>query len=117
MPEFRKVDFEAHMHVCVEFRADSFKESFPPPDDWKKYWDEDGYRSWVVEHAKNFLMVFSIFGRKKKLLVSLSLLMQKKMAISIYTIFIPDIAEGATAKSRMSTLFAPCRVMVVKLQC
>ena len=54
MLEFRKIDFENDMSVCIDFRADSFRASFPEPDNWKDHWNENEYRSWIVEHAKQY---------------------------------------------------------------
>lgn len=52
MIEFRRIDFEKHKELCVEFRADSFRASFP--DNWRDYWNESKYRAWIEGHAKRF---------------------------------------------------------------
>ena len=51
---FRKIDLERDISVCIEFREDSFKESFPLSDDWKDQWDEGEYRTWLLERAKQY---------------------------------------------------------------
>lgn len=54
MLEFRDIDFDKHLDVCVDFRRDSYRASFPGSDRWKELWNEPEYRRWIVAHAKKF---------------------------------------------------------------
>lgn len=51
---FQLVDFSQHMDVCVQFREDSFRASYPDGNEWQQHWDEADYRKWIVEHAERF---------------------------------------------------------------
>jgi len=51
---FQPIDFVRHMEICVQFREDSFRASYPDGDEWRQHWDEDDYRKWIPEHAKQF---------------------------------------------------------------
>lgn len=51
---FQLIDFSQHMDICVQFREDSFRASYPDGDEWRQYWDEADYRKWIVEHAECF---------------------------------------------------------------
>lgn len=53
-PDFQPIDFARHMEICVQFREDSFRVSYPDGDDWRQYWDEADYRKWILEHAQRF---------------------------------------------------------------
>lgn len=52
--EFQHINFKESLDLCVQFRRDSFESSFPGSDEWKKYWDEEAYRRWIVEYAAKF---------------------------------------------------------------
>lgn len=54
MIEFRNIDFDNDMELCLDFRRDSYQASFPNSDKWKALWNESQYRSWIMEHAKRF---------------------------------------------------------------
>lgn len=54
MIEFRKIDLERDIGLCIEFREDAFRESFPDSDDWKAHWNEVEYRSWLPGRAKQY---------------------------------------------------------------
>lgn len=49
------IDFVRHMDICVRFREDSFRVSYPDGDEWRQHWDETDYRHWIVEHAAKFV--------------------------------------------------------------
>lgn len=51
---FQPVDFARHMGICVQFREDSFRASYPDGEEWRQHWDERDYRQWIVEHAAKF---------------------------------------------------------------
>ncbi len=53
MIQFSKIDFEKNMETCVEFRKDAFKSSFLDSQ-WKTYWNEEQYRTWIISHAERF---------------------------------------------------------------
>lgn len=52
--QFKPIDFASHMHICVTFREDSFRASYPEGDEWRQHWDETEYRQWIVAHAEKF---------------------------------------------------------------
>jgi GNAT superfamily N-acetyltransferase len=51
---FQRINFARDMDVCVKFREDSFRASYPGSNEWKLHWDEADYRSWILEHARRF---------------------------------------------------------------
>lgn len=51
---FQHIDFSQHIDICVQFREDSFRASYPDGDEWRQHWDEADYRKWIVEHAQRF---------------------------------------------------------------
>ena len=54
MIEFRKINIDDHIDICIEFRKDSYVSSFPGSDDWKIHWDKEEYASWLKAHASKF---------------------------------------------------------------
>ena len=64
---FKPIDFARHMRICVQFREDSFRVSYPNGEEWRQHWDEADYRQWIVEHAANSPVVPSIYDARAKL--------------------------------------------------
>lgn len=54
MISFQRVNLDESMDLCVQFREDSFEVSFPGDETWKKHWDKEDYRRWIVEYAAKF---------------------------------------------------------------
>lgn len=54
MLSFKNIDFNQHLDLCVQFREDSYRASFPGSDDWNKLWNPDEYANWIQQHAIRF---------------------------------------------------------------
>lgn len=54
MISFKPINFEEHLDICIQFREDSFRASFPGSDVWKEHWDPDEYANWIQQHATRF---------------------------------------------------------------
>lgn len=51
--QFKPINFD-ELDLCVQFRLDTFKISFPDSNKWQALWDEEAYGTWLIQHAKNF---------------------------------------------------------------
>ncbi|MDH5633334.1 MAG: GNAT family N-acetyltransferase [Gammaproteobacteria bacterium] len=51
---FHPANLDRDLELCVEFRRDSFRSSFPGSDQWQQYWNEQDYRQFIVSHAERF---------------------------------------------------------------
>ncbi len=54
MLRFEKIDFSKNLEVCVSFREDSHRVSFPDSDDWDRYWKPAEYVGWLKLHAVKY---------------------------------------------------------------
>ena len=52
--QFKKIDFDQHLDLCVRFREDSYRASFPNSRNWDQHWNPDEYTQWIQQHAQRF---------------------------------------------------------------
>lgn len=54
MLDFKRINFDQNLDLCIKFREDSFRASFPGSNDWKELWNPDEYANWIQQHAARF---------------------------------------------------------------
>jgi hypothetical protein len=97
MIEFRSVDLSKNIDLCVEFRKDTYQSSFSVPDEWKKYWNESEYRSWILKHSEKFPEGLLHFLIDSEIVGQLEFAWFGDSGMSIYTTYAQTTEEKVMA--------------------